>query len=146
MISLLVFGVGILGGGFDFFVVFQQNMELVRIFYGIVMGGLVIMFDLCDWCFQDEIWLKNFFYKWFLQVYLVLSEVVEQMIFDDFEFDVKVCVQLVLDIVISMLLFINMFVGNLVVMMWVIEMWGDSLVKGFRNFVFDFLNNDGMFL
>ena len=137
-------GSGSPGGGLDPFALFQQNLELAKTFYGIAIGASQIAPDPRDWRFQDDVWSKNPFYKRLSQAYLALSEAVEQMIPDDLEPDARARAQLVSDIVTSTFSPTNTLIGNPAAMMRAIETRGDSLAKGFRNFLADALNNDGM--
>ena len=123
---------------------FQQNMDLYRNMVEIMMGTSKIEPDARDWRFQDETWTKNPVYRRLSQAYLAMTEAVEKMIPENLSDDDRARAQLAADIVTSAFAPTNTLLGNPKAAMRAIETKGDSLARGFRNFVDDWLNNEGM--
>lgn len=128
----------------DPFKLLQKNVELYRSMMEIALGSSTITPAERDWRFQDEAWSKNPFYRRLAQAYLAMTEVVTQLIPDDLANDEKSRAELAADIVTSAFSPTNTLMGNPAALMRAIETKGDSLAKGFRNFVDDWLNNEGM--
>ena len=122
----------------------QQNMKLAQNMFDIMMGKSTIAPDYRDWRFRDEVWTKNPFYQRLAQAYLAMTEAVEGMIPDDLAEDDRARAELATEIVSSAFAPTNTLAGNPTAMLKAIETKGDSLAKGFRNFVHDWLNNEGM--
>jgi polyhydroxyalkanoate synthase len=123
---------------------FQQNLELSQKFFEIAFGSSDIAPDARDWRFQDETWSKNPFYHRLSQAYIAMKDAVEQMIPEGLADDDRSRAELAADIVTSAFAPTNTLMGNPAAMKRAIETKGDSLAKGFRNFVDDWLNNEGM--
>src|SRR5690606_23804950 len=121
------------------FALFQQNMELYQSFVDIALGQSKIAADPRDWRFQDETWTKNPFYRRLGQAYLAMTEAVEKMIPDDLSDDDRSRAQLAAEIVTSAFAPTNTLIGNPAAALRAIETKGDSVAKGFRNFVDDWL-------
>jgi polyhydroxyalkanoate synthase len=126
------------------FALFQQNMDLYRNMFEIAMGSSKIAADPRDWRFQDETWTKNPFYQRLSQAYLAMTDAVEKMIPEGLSGDDRARAQLAADIVTSAFAPTNTLLGNPAATLRAIETKGDSVAKGFRNFVSDWLNNEGM--
>jgi polyhydroxyalkanoate synthase len=126
------------------FTLFQHNMELYRNLVEIAMGSSAIAPDSRDWRFQDETWTKNPFYRRLSQAYLAMTDAIEKMIPEDLSDDDRARAQLASDIVTSAFAPTNTLLGNPAAALRAIETKGDSVAKGFRNFVDDWLNNEGM--
>lgn len=124
--------------------IFQQNMELSRKFFEIAMGSSSIAPDPRDWRFQDKTWTNNPAYRRLAQAYLAMTEAVEGMIPEGLADDDRARAELAADIVTSAFAPTNTLIGNPAATMRAIETRGESLAKGFRNFVHDWLNNEGM--
>lgn len=124
--------------------IFQQNLELSQKFFEIAFGTSNIAPDVRDWRFQDDTWSKNPFYRRLAQAYIAMTEAVEHMIPEGLSSDDRARAELAADIVTSAFAPTNTLVGNPAAMMRAIETRGESLAKGFRNFVGDWLNNEGM--
>ena len=122
----------------------QQNMNLAKSMMEIAMGTSKIAPDARDWRFQDETWTKNPFYSRLGQAYLAMSEAVAELIPDSLAPDERSRAQLATEIVTTAFAPTNTLAGNPAAMLRAIETRGDSLAKGFRNFVHDWLNNEGM--
>ena len=123
---------------------FQQNMEFTQKMFDIALGSSKIAPDPRDWRFQDETWTKNPFYRRLSQAYLAMTEAIEKMIPEDLSDDDRSRAQLAADIVTSAFSPTNTLLGNPAAALRAIETKGDSVAKGFRNFVDDWLNNGGM--
>jgi polyhydroxyalkanoate synthase subunit PhaC len=128
----------------DPFAMFQRNMELYQSFIDIALGNSTIAPDARDWRFQDETWAKNPFYRRLSQAYLAMTDAVEKMIPEDLSGDDRARAQLAADIVTSAFSPTNTLIGNPAAALRAIETKGDSVARGFRNFVDDWLNNEGM--
>ena len=128
----------------DPFALFQQNMELYQKMFDIALGNSTITPNPRDWRFQDETWSKNPFYRRLSQAYLAMVEAVEKMIPEDLSDDDRSRAQLAAEIVTSAFSPTNTLLGNPKAALRAIETKGDSVAKGFRNFVDDWLNNEGM--
>jgi polyhydroxyalkanoate synthase subunit PhaC len=128
----------------DPFAMFQRNMELYQTFIDIALGNSNIAPDARDWRFQDETWAKNPFYRRLSQAYLAMTDAVEKMIPEDLSNDDRARAQLAADIVTSAFSPTNTLIGNPAAALRAIETRGGSVAKGFRNFVDDWLNNEGM--
>ncbi|MBV1691252.1 alpha/beta fold hydrolase [Novosphingobium sp. G106] len=126
------------------FSLFQQNMDLYQQFIDIALGKSTIAPDPRDWRFQDETWSKNPFYRRLSQAYLAMTDAVEKLIPEDLSDDDRSRAQLAVDIVTSAFSPTNTLLGNPAAALRAIETKGDSVAKGFRNFVDDWLNNEGM--
>jgi len=122
----------------------QQNMNLAKSIMEIAMGTSKIAPDARDWRFQDETWTKNPYYNRLAQAYLAMSEAVAELIPDSLAADERSRAELATEIVTSAFAPTNSLAGNPAAMLRAIETRGDSLAKGFRNFVSDWLNNEGM--
>jgi polyhydroxyalkanoate synthase len=129
---------------FNPFALFGHNVALARDMVQIAMGSSPITPDPRDWRFQDETWTKNPFYHRLAQAYLAMTDAVEKMIPDDLSGDARARAQLASDIVTSAFSPTNSLLGNPAAVMRAIETRGGSLAHGFRNFVDDWLNNEGM--
>ena len=126
------------------FSVFQQNMDLYQQFIDIVTGNSKIAPDPRDWRFQDETWSKNPFYRRVAQAYLAMTDAIEKMIPEDLSDDDRSRAQLAVEIVTSAFSPTNTLLGNPAAALRAIETRGDSVAKGFRNFIDDWLNNEGL--
>jgi polyhydroxyalkanoate synthase subunit PhaC len=122
----------------------QQSADFYRKLFDIAMGKSSIAPDARDWRFTDEAWTKNPLYRRLSQAYLAMTEAVQGMIPEGLEGDEKARAQLAADIVTSAFSPTNTLAGNPAAMLRAIETRGDSVAKGFRNFVEDWLNNEGM--
>lgn len=128
----------------DPFSLMKQSADLYRNLFDIALGKGTIEPDARDWRFKDEAWTKNPFYRRLSQAYLAMTEAVEGMIPEGLEPDEKNRAELAADIVTSAFSPTNTLIGNPAALMKAIETKGDSLTKGFRNLVDDWLNNEGM--
>lgn len=128
----------------DPFTLLQQNMALYQQMLEIALGKSTIAPDARDWRFQDETWTKNPLYRRLSQAYLAMTDAVEKMIPEDLSDDDRARAQLAADIVTSAFAPTNTLLGNPAAALRAIETKGDSVAKGFRNFVDDWLNNEGM--
>ncbi|MDG2004932.1 MAG: alpha/beta fold hydrolase [Novosphingobium sp.] len=122
----------------------QQGVEFYKNLFDIAMGKSAVEPDARDWRFKDEAWTKNPFYRRMSQAYLAMTDAVMSMIPEDMESEEKARAELAADIVTSAFSPTNTLMGNPAALMRAIETKGDSLTKGFRNFVDDWLNNEGM--
>jgi len=122
----------------------QQGIDLYGKLFDIALGKSEIAPDARDWRFTDEAWTKNPFYHRLSQAYLAMTEAVENMIPEGLANEEKARAELAADIVTSAFSPTNTLVGNPGAMLKAIETKGDSLSKGFKNFVEDWLNNEGM--
>lgn len=122
----------------------QQSVGFYRNLFDIAMGKSSIEPDPRDWRFKDEAWTKNPFYRRMSQAYLAMTDAVENMIPEGLEGEEKARAELAADIVTSAFSPTNTLAGNPAALMRAIETKGDSLSKGFRNFVEDWLHNEGM--
>lgn len=122
----------------------QQGMDFYRNLFEIAAGTSAIAPDARDWRFQDDTWKTNPFYAKLAQAYLAMTEAVEAMIPDDLEGDAKARAELAAAIVTSSFSPTNTLLGNPAAMSRAIETKGESLAKGFRNMVDDWINNGGM--
>ncbi|MDR2856584.1 MAG: alpha/beta fold hydrolase [Novosphingobium sp.] len=126
------------------FTLFQQNMALCRNLFEIALGSSQITPEARDWRFQDEAWTRNPFYRRLSQAYLAMTDAVEQMIPEGLSQEDNARARLAADIVTSAFAPTNTLLGNPAATLRAIETRGDSVTKGFRNFVDDWLNNEGM--
>lgn len=124
--------------------IMQQQMALTRTLFDIAMGRSDIAPDARDWRFQHETWSKNPYYQRLAQAYLAMTEAVEAMIPEGLSNDARARAELASAIVTSAFSPTNTLAGNPAAMLRALETKGDSLARGFRNFVDDWLNNDGM--
>jgi len=122
----------------------QQSVDLYKNLFDIALGKSSIEADPRDWRFQDEAWTKNPFYRRMSQAYLAMTDAVQNMIPERLASEEKARAELAADIVTSAFSPTNTLVGNPAALMRAIETKGDSLSKGFRNLVEDWLNNEGM--
>lgn len=122
----------------------RQNMELTRNMFEIAMGKSTIAPDARDWRFQDETWTKNPFYQRLSQAYLAMTDAIEKMIPEGLADDERARAELAADIVTSAFSPTNTLMGNPAALLRAIETKGDSLAKGFKNMLEDWLKNDGM--
>ena len=129
---------------FDPATMMKRNMELAQSFVDIMSGQSKVQPELRDWRFQDEAWSKNPFYKRLSQAYLAMTKAIEDMIPEDLVGEERARAELATDIVTSAFAPTNTIAGNPAAMLKAIETKGDSLAKGFRNFVSDWINNEGM--
>lgn len=123
---------------------FQKNADLSKKMFDITMGQSDVAPDARDWRFQHETWTKNPFYNRLSQAYLAMTEAIEGMIPEGLADDERSRAELASAIVTSAFAPTNTLAGNPAAMLRAIETKGDSLAKGFRNFVEDWLNNGGM--
>ncbi len=123
---------------------FQQNLELSRKFFEIALGSSDIAPDARDWRFRDDTWSKNPFYQRLSQAYIAMKDAVEQMIPEGLAGDDRSRAELAADIVTSAFAPTNTLMGNPAAIKRAIETRGDSLARGFRNFVDDWLHNEGL--
>jgi len=128
----------------DPFRLLQHSVDFYKSLFDIAMGKSSIEPDPRDWRFKDEAWDKNPFYRRLSQAYLAMTEAVENMIPEGLASEEKARAELAAEIVTSAFSPTNTLVGNPAALMRAIETKGDSLTKGFRNFVEDWLNNEGM--
>src|SRR5690606_9407397 len=126
------------------FALFQQNMELCKKMFEIAVGSSKIAPDPRDWRFQDETWTKNPFFHRLSQAYLAMTDAVEKMIPEGLSDDDHARARLAADIVTSAFAPSNTLIGNPAAVLRAIATRSDSVAKGFRNFLSDWLNNEGM--
>jgi polyhydroxyalkanoate synthase len=126
------------------FALFQQNMALYQNMVEIALGSSKIAPDPRDWRFQDDTWTKNPFFHRLSQAYLAMTDAIEKMIPEGLSDDDRARARLATDIVTSAFAPTNTLMGNPAAVLRAIETRGDSVAKGFRNFVSDWLNNEGM--
>jgi polyhydroxyalkanoate synthase subunit PhaC len=122
----------------------QQSLEFYRTMFEIAAGTSKIAPDPRDWRFKHETWNSNPLYKRLAQSYLAMTEAVEAMIPDDLEGDAKARAELATAIVTSAFSPTNTLLGNPAALEKAVETKGQSLVKGFRHMVDDWVNNGGM--
>ncbi|MCX7864492.1 MAG: alpha/beta fold hydrolase [Novosphingobium sp.] len=122
----------------------QQGIDFYRTLFDIALGKSTIEPDPRDWRFKDDAWTKNPFYRRLAQAYLAMTEAIESMIPEGLEPEQKARAALAADIVTSAFSPTNTLVGNPAALLRAIETKGDSLARGFRNFLEDWLNNEGM--
>jgi polyhydroxyalkanoate synthase subunit PhaC len=122
----------------------KQGLDLYGKLFDIALGKSTIEPDPRDWRFKDEAWHKNPFYRRLSQAYLAMTEAVQAMIPEDLASEEKARAELAADIVTSAFSPTNTLVGNPAAMLKAIETKGDSVAKGFKNLVEDWLNNEGM--
>jgi polyhydroxyalkanoate synthase subunit PhaC len=122
----------------------QQSLEFYRTMFEIAAGTSKVAPDPRDWRFKHETWNSNPLYKRLAQSYLAMTEAVEAMIPDDLEGDAKARAELATAIVTSAFSPTNTLLGNPAALEKAVETKGQSLVKGFRHMVDDWVNNGGM--
>ncbi len=122
----------------------QQTMGFYKNLFEIAAGSSTIAPDARDARFKDEMWQSNPFYHKLSQAYLAMTEAVEAMIPDDLEGDSKARAELATSIVTSAFSPTNTLLGNPAAMKKAVETKGQSLTKGFKNMVDDWINNGGM--
>ncbi|MEZ5742453.1 MAG: alpha/beta fold hydrolase [Sphingomonadaceae bacterium] len=123
---------------------YEQNVRFTKEMFRIMTGSSEIQPDPRDWRFKDGAWQNNPFYKRLAQSYLAMTDAIEGMIPEDLEPDKKARVELATEIVTTAFAPTNTLVGNPAALLKSIETQGQSTAKGFRNFLDDWLNNDGM--
>lgn len=124
--------------------IMQQSMEFYGKLFEIAAGTSTIQPDPRDARFKDETWQANPFYHKLSQAYLAMTQAVEAMIPDDLEGDSKARAELATAIVTSAFSPTNTLLGNPAAMKRAVETKGQSLTKGFKNMVDDWINNGGM--
>ena len=129
---------------FDPVAMMRQNIELGERMMKIMWGTSDLDPATADARFKDPAWTNNPFYKRLGQAYLAMTDAIKGMIPEDLEPDDKARAALAADIVTSAFAPTNTLAGNPAAMLRAVETKGDSLAKGFRNFLDDWLNNEGM--
>ena len=124
--------------------ILEQQIALTRNLFDIALGKSEIAPDPRDWRFQHETWSKNPFYHRLAQAYLAMTDAIEAMIPEGLSSDARARAELAAAIVTSAFSPTNTLIGNPAAMLKALETKGDSLSKGFRNFIDDWLNNEGM--
>lgn len=124
--------------------IMQQNLELSQNMLEIMMGTSKIAPDARDSRFHDSAFTNSDSYKRLAQAYLAMTEAVEGMIPDDMAGEDRARAELAAEIVTSAFSPTNTLGGNPAALLKAIETRGGSLSMGFRNFLDDWLNNDGM--
>ena len=123
---------------------FDQGMEFYKSMFEIAMGSSEIAPDKRDWRFQDEAWTKNPLYKRLSQAYLAMTDAVEKMIPEELPWEQKARAQLAASIVTSTFAPTNTLLGNPAALNKTIETGGSNLVRGFKAFLKDMTENEGM--
>lgn len=124
--------------------IMKQNIKFMQDFVAIMAGKSEIEPDARDWRFQDKAWQKNPMYHRLAQAYLAMTEAVEGMIPEDLEQDERARAELAMEIVTTAFSPTNTLAGNPAALLKAVETKGDSLAKGFKNLLEDWLHNDGM--
>lgn len=124
--------------------IMQQNIKFMQDFFAIMAGKSEIEPDARDWRFQDKAWQKNPMYHRLAQAYLAMTEAVEGMIPEGLEQDERARAELATEIVTSAFSPTNSLAGNPAALLKAVDTKGDSLAKGFKNLLEDWLYNDGM--
>jgi polyhydroxyalkanoate synthase len=129
---------------FDPVKLLEQNLELSKELVNIAKGKSDAAPDPRDWRFKDEAWQNNSHYQRLSQAYLAITDAVHKMIPEDLSPDDKARALLAADIFTSAVAPTNTLLGNPAALLKAFETKGESLSKGFRNFLDDWMNNGGM--
>ncbi len=128
----------------DPFTMLEKSMDLYKNMFEIAVGSSSIAADKKDWRFQDEAWTSNPVYKRLSQAYLAMTEAVEKMIPDDLSLEDKARAELATLIVTSSFAPTNTLMGNPAAITRTLESGGSNLARGFKAFLKDLSENDGM--
>lgn len=123
---------------------FSLGVDFYSAMFDIAAGRSDRAPDPKDWRFRDKAWTENPFYKRLVQAYLAMCDAAEAMIPADLPLEDRVRAELATSIATSTFAPTNSLFGNPAAMARTIETGGSNLAKGFRAFLKDMGENQGL--